>query len=266
MSRSNLSKEAIQKELDYSELELSIPGEVIYLPDGQFYKVNLNVHNICSDIDLIVKRYNNIFNDRSLARSIHSELMQIHMASLEEIVFVDIETTGFRNCPLFLIGLLYFDTAKGLSIEQLFARHYLEEASILEHFRNLITRFRIMVTFNGKTFDVPFIQSRMIYHGKFAERLPLHIDMLYHSRRRWRWLVPNCRLITLEEYICNRKRINDVPSKLIPHIYREFIRSGHIDPLKDVFQHNALDLVTLCDLTSILLLEEGRQDGYVKLH
>lgn len=266
MSKFNLDKWIIEKEPDYSELELLIPGEVINLPDGQFYKVDLNAHNICSDANLIIERYKSLLTNRTHARSVHSELTHIYMASLEELVFLDIETTGFRNCPLFLIGLLYFDNANELSIEQLFARHYIEEASVLEHFRNLITRFKIMITFNGKTFDVPFIQSRMIYHGKFPERLPLHIDMLYHSRRRWRWIIPNCRLITLEEYICNRKRINDVPSSLIPHIYREFIKSGRIQLLKDVFQHNALDLITLCDLTSIILLGEDHQSEHSKLY
>ena len=55
-----------------------------------------------------------------------------------------------------------------------------------------------LVTFNGKTFDYPYIQQRAILHRvAFNGALP-HLDLLHESRRRWKELLPNCRLQTLE--------------------------------------------------------------------
>ncbi|MBD3184899.1 exonuclease, partial [Candidatus Poribacteria bacterium] len=113
--------------------------------------------------------------------------------------------------------------------------------------------FDVLVTFNGKTFDAPFIADRMIYHRKRFRWKQTHVDILHHSRRQWKEELPDCKLQTLESYICGRKREGDVPGSLVPEVYKEFVKRGDTRLLAEVFHHNALDLITLTELTVILL-------------
>lgn len=240
---------------NYEELELNIPGRIIQTDNGEFYKVRPELITLCSDAEKLSQQYYKIFYQNRLSKNLHSDLKNLLISEPTGIVFLDIETTGFSNTPLFLIGLLYFDRNR-INIEQLFARDYSEEVNLLHYFSEFIPSFKVMVTFNGKSFDIPFINNRMVYHRKLIKRLPTHVDILHHSRRRWRGKIPDCKLQTLEYYICGRQRTEDIPSALVPEIYREFVRTGKTDFLKNVFYHNALDLITLCELTTMLLLED----------
>jgi len=109
------------------------------------------------------------------------------------------------------------------------------------------------VTFNGKSFDAPFIGNRMIYHRKNFAWTQTHVDLLHHSRRRWKAELPDCKLQTLESYICDRRREGDVPGSVVPEVYRQFVKTGDTQFLGDVFHHNALDLITLIELIVVLL-------------
>ncbi len=235
---------------NYKELELNIPGRIIQAGNGVFYKVRPDLSNLCSNAEKLSEQYHKFFFQRRLSGNLHSDLKRLLVSEPTGIVFLDIETTGLSNTPLFLIGLLYFDGSR-LNIEQLFARDYSEEINLLHYFSEFIPSFKVMVTFNGKSFDIPFISNRMTYHRKLIKRLPIHIDILHHSRRRWRGKTPDCKLQTLEYYICGRQRTEDIPGALVPEVYREFVRTG-----KNVFYHNALDLITLCELTMIILSED----------
>lgn len=239
---------------NYENLELTIPGRIIQIGNGEFYKVRPELLTLCPDVEELSQRYFKLFSQKHSLHGLHSDIKNLLISDPVGIVFLDIETTGLSNTPLFLIGLLYFDGSK-LNVEQLFARDYSEEISLLHYFSEIIPSFKVMVTFNGKSFDIPFINNRMIYHRKFMNRIPIHIDILHHSRRRWRGKTPDCKLQTLEYYICGRQRTDDIPSALVPEIYREFVRTGKTEFLKNVFYHNALDLITLCELTMIILSE-----------
>jgi hypothetical protein len=108
------------------------------------------------------------------------------------------------------------------------------------------------VTFNGKGFDVPVLLARAAAHRIELPRLPAHLDVLVEARQRYRHRVPNCRLQTLEERLCGRTRTGDIPGAQIPHVYREFVRTGDADRLAVVAQHNLLDLATTAELLTRL--------------
>lgn len=165
----------------------------------------------------------------------------------EEVLFLDIETCGLANCPLFLIGVMYVKDGEA-RLAQLFARDYSEEQAVLAHLAEFVLPYRALVTFNGKSFDVPYIRDRMVLHrveGDFAQE---HFDLLIQARRLWRNTLPNCQLQTLEEHICGRKRLGDTPGHLIPELYHNFVRTGNALPLEGIFHHNALDLITMGEL------------------
>jgi hypothetical protein len=77
----------------------------------------------------------------------------------------------------------------------------------------------------------------------------VHVDVLHHARRRWRRQLPDCRLKTLEQLVCRRRRTGDIPGHLIPAAYAEFVRTGFEREIDAILYHNAVDLVTLFDLT-----------------
>jgi uncharacterized protein YprB with RNaseH-like and TPR domain len=170
----------------------------------------------------------------------------------EEICYLDLETTGLSGVPLFLIGLLYTEKER-LVVDQLFARDYTEEPAVLGFINHLMATYRVIVSFNGIHFDIPFVADRMRYSGiEFA--LPdRHVDLLPLARRMVRGRTPNHKLQTLEVYLLRRKRIGDVPGSEIPDVYHEFVRTGDAGGIAGIVHHNRLDLLTMLQLVTVFL-------------
>jgi uncharacterized protein YprB with RNaseH-like and TPR domain len=104
------------------------------------------------------------------------------------------------------------------------------------------------VSFNGKSFDQPYVRTRAAANG-VPYRLALdHLDLVHAARRIWKRTLPDCRLQTLERCICGRAREEDIPGHLIPDAYHTYVRTGNGAEMIDVLRHNFLDLVTMADL------------------
>jgi uncharacterized protein YprB with RNaseH-like and TPR domain len=176
---------------------------------------------------------------------------ELNIRGIEDVLFVDLETTGLRNTPVFLIGAMVW-TESGLSVRQYFARSLAEEAAILSIFAELLSPATWLVTFNGKSFDWPFTQARAFHHGVDVPFHGTHVDLLHVGRRAWGDSLPNCKLQTLERFICDRTRVGDIPSSQIPDAYHRFTRTGDASQMASVLEHNALDLITLADLITRL--------------
>ena len=160
---------------------------------------------------------------------------------------LDIETGGFSGTPVFLIGVVALDS-RPLCVEQWLARDYPEEEAILRRLADWSTERTTWVTFNGKSFDAPFVLERARIHGVRLTPPAVHIDLLHAARRRWGGELPDCRLTTLESHILGRTRVGDVPGCDVPDLFHHFIRTRNAAPLKPVLEHNQLDLVTSTDL------------------
>ena len=140
----------------------------------------------------------------------------------EDLLFCDIETTGLSSAePLFLIGTMRFGAGEP-RLQLFLARHPNEEKAILEAFGAQV-RGKTLVTFNGKSFDWPFIEGRAIRNLVRLPKPAGHYDLLFSARRRYRSQLPNCRLQTLEAGICKRGRRGDIPSSRIPDQYYDFL-------------------------------------------
>lgn len=168
-------------------------------------------------------------------------------AGPEEVVFLDLETAGLGSAPLFLIGVLVW-ADKGLQALQYFARDYAEEAAVIDLFLAAHQDRRLLVTFNGKSFDLPFLRARAAATGIPFGWAPWHLDLLHASRRAWGKVLPDCRLQTLERFICHRSRSGDIGGEQIPEAYHAFVRTGDATEMVEVIRHNLLDLVTLAEL------------------
>jgi hypothetical protein len=178
------------------------------------------------------------------------------------LLFVDLETTGIAGGAgtyAFLVGCGWFDGGV-FRTRQYFLSSFTAERALLADVAELAANTGAVVTYNGKTFDLPLIETRYSLHRlqtPFAG-LP-HLDMLHPARRMWREPESACRLITLEQTLCGYVREGDVAGFEIPARYFHYVHAGDARPLAAVFEHNRLDLVSLALVTAraAQLLDEG---------
>ena len=183
------------------------------------------------------------------------EALEIAKAPPEEWAFLDTETTGLAGgtgtCA-FLVGVGRI-TREGFRVRQFFMRDYAEEASVLDSLTKHLASFRILVTYNGRAFDQPLLETR--YRMNRA-RPPFgrmeHLDLLFGARRLWKLRFDSCRLVDLENQVLGVERHGDLPGALIPYVYFEYLRTRHAARLLPVFQHNATDILTLACLCGIV--------------
>ena len=165
----------------------------------------------------------------------------------QKMLFLDIETCGLSPAPVFLAGLAMV-SERNFVLRQLFARDYAEERALLHEVGRLAAEHDFLVTFNGKTFDVPFLRDRAVHHRMpFAMDLP-HLDLVWMARRRWKETLPDCRLKTLEWHVLRRRRSGDVSGAEIPGLYHDYVKRGESHRLLPVFHHNLLDVVAMLEL------------------
>ncbi|MDA8333436.1 MAG: ribonuclease H-like domain-containing protein [Peptococcaceae bacterium] len=165
-----------------------------------------------------------------------------------QLVLLDIETLGLSpDTPVILLGAAFLSGSE-VVVSQYLVREIGEEAAVLKLFLSHLNPGSFLVSFNGKSFDVPYLKARMAYYGIKGRIEHPHYDLLYFSRKTWRGGMDNCRLTTLEEHLFGVTRVNDVPSELVPSFYKTYERTGNIGPLVPIIEHNRQDLVTLARL------------------
>jgi uncharacterized protein YprB with RNaseH-like and TPR domain len=168
-------------------------------------------------------------------------------AGSDAAAFIDIETLGLSSMPVFLVGVLRCEEG-ALGLTQILARDFPEEAALLAETVVALQGVERLFTYNGATFDLPFLEERAIYHAVDWWLDAEHIDLLKPARRRFRGRFADCKLQTLETHLCSRVRDDDIPGAEIPRRYQEFVRSGDGRLLEAILRHNQLDLLTLAEL------------------
>jgi uncharacterized protein YprB with RNaseH-like and TPR domain len=178
--------------------------------------------------------------------------------SAADFCFFDIETTGLTpSTYVFLCGMMTIRDGR-FFIEQAFARDYSEETGMLGYVRDVLERFRVLVTFNGASFDVPFVKTRMaVARIDYAGPLE-HVDLLPPARPRFRGVLPDCRLETIERHLRGMSREDDIPGSEIPDAYHEFVRTGDARKIKRILHHNRMDLLAMVGLFNCLMTGQSR--------
>ena len=197
-----------------------------------------------------------VLGENSILRAWLPDMAEGGVPQLEDVTFLDLETTGLSCSPLFLIGVMAWEDG-GLLVRQYLARDYAEESAAISLFLSGFVAKKLLVSFNGKSYDWPYLRMRAIAHGIPISPPPAHFDLLHACRRVWRGVLPDCRLQTLESCICRRPRHQDIPGHEIPEAYHAFVRTGNAAQIADILRHNALDLATLADLMVRLPAREG---------
>jgi len=179
---------------------------------------------------------------------------QLSLFPLSSFVFLDTETSGLSGGTgtyAFMVGVGRFE-GDDFRLAQFFLRDPSEEPAMLEALIEFLAPCRALVTFNGKAFDAPLLNTRYALHSipspikEFS-----HLDLLPLARRLWRDRLPSRALKYLEENILEAPRtVEEVPGYEIPWLYFDYLRTGDATPLKGVFYHNAMDVVAMAALLS----------------
>ena len=175
---------------------------------------------------------------------------------MESLGFLDTETTGLSGGTgtyAFLIGAGRFE-GNQFHLIQLFMTDPSEEPALLYALEDFFAACQATVTFNGKSFDLPLLRSRFAMNGlQDPFKKYIHVDLLHMARRIWRDLLPSKSLGNLEAQILEAQRTeDDVPGWLIPQLYFNYLRDGDVTPLKKVFYHNSMDVVSMAALLNYI--------------
>lgn len=173
----------------------------------------------------------------------------------ERWAFLDTETTGLAGGTgtyAFLVGVGHI-APEGFRLKQFFMRDYGEEASLLHALDEHLAGFDVLITYNGKTYDQPLLETRF----RMARSRPpftrmQHLDLLHGARRLWKLRFESCRLVELETQVLGVERQGDLPGEMIPYVYFEYLRTREAFRVVPIFHHNALDILTLACLTGIV--------------
>lgn len=187
---------------------------------------------------------------------------------LSTALFLDLETTGLSGgtgVVPFLVGMGYYRDDK-FYVTQYFLGELAEEERMMQELGQFFSEmgFQSVVTFNGKGFDIPLLETRFILHRQpfFLSELP-HLDFLYAARSLWRHKYESCRLYHLAREIVEADRAEDIPSAEIPWRYFHYLNTGNFELIEPILYHNQEDILSLLGVVVIgsrIFSEEGGEE------
>ena len=196
-----------------------------------------------------IKKFPKKLNQEVLFTIANDRIDNLDDSIINNMLFIDTETTGLMGgtgTVSFLIGVGYFANGDFI-VEQYLMRDYDEEAAMLKDIKKLLIKHNIIVSFNGKSFDLPLINTRLILNRYRRPEYDFHVDLLHSARRLWSFL-DSCSLKSLEENVLNFTRSDDIPGHLIPGIYFEFLENKDLELLAPILEHNLYDILSLVTL------------------
>lgn len=243
-------------------IEHIVPGQVVENDEGAFY--------------LVRKDYPLDYAQGSLplGAALDSAAEQIAFSAADDALldfdprrtlFIDTETTGLTGgagTVAFLIGVGYF-AEDHFRLDQCFMRDYDEEAAMLRFLSGLGRDYDTLVSYNGKSFDLPLLRTRFIQNRiPFPYEAAMHYDLVHAARRFWRRRLGDCSLGNIEREVLGVRRVDDVPSYLIPQLYFDYLNANDASPLEGVFYHHRTDILSLASLTGHVSQCLSRPDGF----
>ena len=182
---------------------------------------------------------------------------------LSTALFIDLETTGLSSgvgVVPFNVGMGYYKNDK-FYVAQYFLGDLAEEERMIKELGQFFEEmnFQSVVTYNGKSFDIPLLETRFILYRKplILCELP-HLDFLYSARSLWGHKYENCRLFHLAHELLEADRSEDIPSAEIPLRYFQYLQTGNFDLIEPILYHNQEDILSLLGvvITGALIFSE----------
>lgn len=186
-----------------------------------------------------------------------SGLPEVSGLSQADWVYIDTETTGLSGGTgnlAFMVGVARYRSDERLESRQYVLGSFAAESAMLKALFDWIGPDAVLVSYNGKCFDVPLLTTRLRMHRIKADPASLrHLDLMYSVRRAFRGHWPDCRLQTAERRLLGLRRIDDLPGSEAPAAWQSWLRAGETTQLKRVLTHNYQDVISLALLHRRLL-------------
>jgi uncharacterized protein YprB with RNaseH-like and TPR domain len=229
-------------------IEELVKGESIPTRDGEAFMVKESFPRDFryGEMDLA-----EILNISTYPAHLLSKDERLKALDLRKTLFLDTETTGLTGGTgtfAFMVGAGFYQ-GEDFSVHQLFMRDHSEERASLSILNEMLESFQFLVTFNGRHYDIPLLETRFILsrmRSKIRE-MP-NFDLLFPCRKIWKGAYENCRLATLESRLLGVERMDDVPSEWIPSIYFNYLQTGDAHEIERVFYHNRMDILSMVAL------------------
>lgn len=177
-----------------------------------------------------------------------------------ELLFLDTETTGVSGGAgtfVFLLGLMRLIGGE-IVVRQYLATRFSGESAMLGVLNEAARTAGCLVTYNGKSFDVPLLRTR---YGMHRETPPFsdlpHCDLLHATRRLLRDGWSDCRLQTAERHAVGFARLDDLPGAEVPAAWQRWVRHADPTPVPRILDHNREDLVSLAALVCRLTCDDA---------
>lgn len=192
---------------------------------------------------------------------------ELRRCDLSSAVFLDLETTGLSGgtgVVPFLIGFGYYQGDRFV-VSQFFLGDLAEEEKLIAELCQFLAQknFQSLVTYNGKGFDIPIIETRFTLHRQLPilSSLP-HLDFLFSARCLWKHKHESCRLYHLARQVVRADRSEDIPSEEIPYRYFQYLRTGDFSLIEPILYHNQEDILSLLSLviTASFYFSEKREE------
>ena len=248
------------------EIERVLPGEIVENDAGKFFLATrrFSITDCQGNVSLSTAQH--VGGDAIAVVSNDYELGEFR---LDRAVFLDTETTGLAGGTgtyAFLVGGGRFEGHRFV-VRQYFMRDFDEEKAMLSPLADLFRDAEGVVTYNGKAFDVPLLQTRFVTARVRIglEDVP-HLDLLHVARRLWRARLKDCSLSNIEREVLGVARHGDIPSYLIPQVYFDYVRSRDARRLKPVFYHNEQDILSLVGIAAHATKLASASPDYVEAH
>lgn len=175
---------------------------------------------------------------------------------LDQYLFIDTETTGLSGGAgtyVFLVGAAKYEN-DGIHFAQFFLQDPSNEPCQLAALEEFCATVKVVVSYNGKSFDLPRIRNRYLFHGWPAPFQNIfHLDLLHIVRRLWKTQLPTCSLGDVEYHLLGiHRESHDIPGWQVSEKFFEYLQNNDPDPLKGVFYHNEIDVISLITLLSYI--------------
>ncbi len=243
-----LKPREVYRRKTFYPIEELVEGEVVLTPYGESFqkKTFYPLEFRCGEMTL-----SEILHIPTYPAHLLSRDDRLKEMDLQKGLFLDIETTGLAGGTgtfVFMVGLGFFQE-NGFLIHQFFMRDYSEEKASLSLIGERIKCFQFLVTFNGRYYDLPLLETRFILSrlSTNIREMP-NFDLLYPARKIWKGAYENCRLVTLESQLLGMERLDDIPSEWIPSLYFDYLQSGDGRRIQQVFYHNQMDILSMVSL------------------
>ena len=260
------------KPTDYARAALELGGAVVEHADGAVIVVDREYRADMLHGRTPIGEIVSTINDGNDAMQLMAQAWPAAGGIGGRLLFLDLETTGLfsgAGTQAFLIGCASIE-GSSIRVRQFLLPGFEHEKTLLHAMQEWAKPHGALCTYNGRTFDVPLIETRFMFH-----RVPFpledvpHLDMLHPARRMWRQRPlasgtpdpddSSCSLSVLEKQIAGLHRVGDVPGYEIPSRFFKFVRTGDARPLEAVMEHNRLDLISLAAVLAraIVLITRG---------